>query len=99
MGPSAPPVNHLLFVDDRLVFLKASQEGAEEVPNLLHIYCKASGQKVNKKESLVFFRKNVPALLRRRSGGFSIFIMSHSTRSIWACLVMSAGQRMAHLNF
>ena len=54
VAPLAPPVNHLLFADDSLLFFKANDEGAQEVSNLLKSYCEASGQKINKSKSSIF---------------------------------------------
>jgi hypothetical protein len=48
--PSAPPVNHMLFADDRLLFFKGNREGAEELSSLLGVYCEALGQKINKEK-------------------------------------------------
>jgi ribonuclease HI len=61
---SAPAVNHLLFADDSLLFVKASVEGAGEVDEVLDIYCQASGQRVNLDKSSVFFSKGCPMGIR-----------------------------------
>ena len=60
MAPSAPPVNHLLFADDSLLFFKANGEGASEVNLVLDQYCQASGQRINHAKSSIFFSKGVP---------------------------------------
>ena len=60
VAQSAPSVNHLLFADDNLLFFKASREGAEEVSNLLDVYCNASSQRVNRDKSSIFFSKGCP---------------------------------------
>ena len=60
VAPSAPSVNHLLFVDDSLLFCKASVDGAEEVSHLLDTYCRASGQCINRDKSSIFFSKGAP---------------------------------------
>ena len=57
MAPSAPRINHLLFADDSLLFIKANLEGANEVSNLLATYCRASGQRLNPAKSTIFFSK------------------------------------------
>jgi hypothetical protein len=44
VAPLAPPVNHLLFADDSLLFFKGSREGEEALSSLLEVYCQASGQ-------------------------------------------------------
>jgi hypothetical protein len=35
----APPVNHLLPVDDNLLFFKGNREGADELFTRLEVYC------------------------------------------------------------
>jgi hypothetical protein len=57
VASSAPAVNHLLFADDSLLFVKASVEGALEVAEVLESYCQASGQRINFDKSSVFFSK------------------------------------------
>lgn len=52
-----PPVNHLLFAYDSLLFFKANVVGATEVPNLVESYCQVSGQRVNPAKSSIFFSK------------------------------------------
>ncbi|XP_020153203.1 uncharacterized protein [Aegilops tauschii subsp. strangulata] len=65
VAPSAPPVNHLLFADDSLLFFKANGEGANEVNLVLDQYCQASGQRVNNAKSSIFFSKGVPDSTRQ----------------------------------
>jgi hypothetical protein len=60
VAPTAPAVNHLLFADDSLLFVKASDEGAVEVNEILEKYCQASGQRINLDKSSVFFSKGCP---------------------------------------
>jgi hypothetical protein len=55
VAPTAPAVNHLLFADDSLLFLKARVEGAVEVHDMLGKYCNASGQRINLDKSSLFF--------------------------------------------
>jgi hypothetical protein len=61
---TAPAVNHLLFADDSLLFLKASDEGAREIVSLLEQYCNASGQRINLDKSSIFFSKGCPEGIR-----------------------------------
>ena len=65
VAPTAPAVNHLLFVDDNLLLFKSSVEGATRVSNLLDIYCGASRQKVNNEKSSIFFSKGCPVSQRQ----------------------------------
>jgi hypothetical protein len=65
VATTAPAVNHPLFADDSLLFVKACEEGAREVSDLLDKYCNASGQRVNLDKSSVFFSKGCPENLRQ----------------------------------
>jgi hypothetical protein len=60
VASTAPAVNHLLFADDSLLFVKANAEGARDVIALLDKYCAALGQRVNLDKSSVFFSKGCP---------------------------------------
>ena len=60
VAPSAPPVSHLLFADDNLLFCKANSNGDNEVNLVLNSYCQASGQRINFAKSSIYFSKGVP---------------------------------------
>ena len=64
VASSAPPVSHLLFADDSLLFVKASSYGANQLSSLMESYCNASGQRINLSKSSVFFSKGCPSLLK-----------------------------------
>ncbi|XP_074352348.1 uncharacterized protein LOC141691513 [Apium graveolens] len=55
----SPLISHLLFADDSYVYCKAELEDARKVLELLSIYEKASGQRVNRGKSTVFCSANV----------------------------------------
>ncbi|XP_073359855.1 uncharacterized protein [Aegilops tauschii subsp. strangulata] len=57
VAESAPEVNHLLFADDSLLFFDATPEMATKVDLLLQRYCGASGQRINKDRSSIYFSK------------------------------------------
>ena len=59
MAASAPMVSHLLFADDNLLFFKANRESADQVKDVLHIYCQASGQRINMDKLSIHFAKGV----------------------------------------
>ena len=54
----APWVNHLLFADDSLIFMKADSGSAARLNSILRIYGAASGQRVNREKSAIFFSPN-----------------------------------------
>ena len=60
VAPSAPVVSHLLFADDSLLFFRANVASAQEIKEILQIYCKVSGQQVNMDKSSIHFAKGVP---------------------------------------
>ncbi|KAK9931693.1 hypothetical protein M0R45_018961 [Rubus argutus] len=56
---SAPPVHHLLFADDSLLFARTSLADCDHIKQVLYTYELASGQKVNFTKSSIVFSKNV----------------------------------------
>ena len=60
VAPSAPVVSHLLFADDSLLFFRANVASAQEIKEILQIYCKVSGQQVNMDKSSIHFAKGIP---------------------------------------
>jgi hypothetical protein len=57
VAPSALMVCHLLFADDSLLFFKATRDSAQEINDILQIYCSVSGQQVNLDKSSIHFAK------------------------------------------
>lgn len=55
--PSAPMVSHLLFADNSMLFFGADRESAQQVKEVLHIYCQASRQQLNVEKSSIDFAK------------------------------------------
>jgi hypothetical protein len=58
-------VNHLLFADDSLLFIKANGDSARDARDTLDAYCRASGQRVNLDKSSIFFSKCCPATMKQ----------------------------------
>jgi hypothetical protein len=58
---SAPAVRHLFFADDSLLLLKADMEIAGRIQTILDKYCLASGQRINRDKSSIFFSKKCPS--------------------------------------
>ena len=55
-----PKLTHLLFANDSLIFCRSTMEECDKVLDLLHKYEEASGQKVNRSKTSLFFRNFVP---------------------------------------
>lgn len=67
-----PPLSHLFFADDLLLFGDASFHQAETMRRVLADFCHVSGQKMNIGKSKVWLTPNVPLsvgkILLRRFG-------------------------------
>ncbi|WOL13237.1 reverse transcriptase [Canna indica] len=51
-------INHLAFADDLLIIVKGNVGNCKKVQNVLSLYCKLIGQKINIKKSELFFPKD-----------------------------------------
>ena len=51
-------ISHLLFMDDSLVFCRATILECVQIQSLLHVYEQASGQSLNKGKTNIFFNSN-----------------------------------------
>jgi hypothetical protein len=60
VAATAPRVNHLLFIDDCLLFCRALAGEAARLKDIVDKYCFASGQRVNNEKSSIYFGKKVP---------------------------------------
>ncbi|XP_075636851.1 uncharacterized protein LOC142609107 [Castanea sativa] len=55
-----PKLTHLLFADDSFIFCKATMEECDNVLEILKKYEEASGQKMNRSKTSLFFSKAIP---------------------------------------
>ena len=51
----APPVSHLFFADDSIIFCRATMEECKQVAEVLDTYEKESGQKINRDKTSFFY--------------------------------------------
>ncbi|XP_024155881.1 uncharacterized protein LOC112163846 [Rosa chinensis] len=61
----APIISHLLFADDSMLYSNASSQDCILIRNILNVYERASGQKINLQKSSVVFSRSVPSLIRQ----------------------------------
>lgn len=61
----SPRINHLLFADDTMFFLKASKGSATALMAILRKYEEASGQYINREKSSITFSRKAPVELKQ----------------------------------
>ena len=54
----SPTITHILFVDDSVIYCKATEQESRELCEILQKYEVAAGQKINTEKSSIFFSKN-----------------------------------------
>lgn len=62
----APPVSHLFFADDSLIFCKAEEGQVHAMLKIIKDYEYASGQRLNKQKTTVSYSKGVQPNVRQR---------------------------------
>lgn len=60
VATNCPRVNHLLFADDTLFFCRTNARSIATLQNILRVYEKASGQKINHLKSGITFSSKTP---------------------------------------
>ena len=55
-----PKLSHLFFVNDSLIFCKASLEECDALQQILKVYEDALGQQLNRAKTFLFFSRNTP---------------------------------------
>ena len=63
---NGPRVSHLFFTDDSILFCRAKEEECQKVLDILAIYEKGSGQKINRDKTNIFFSSNTPPAMKDR---------------------------------
>ncbi|KAL5553367.1 hypothetical protein UlMin_040768 [Ulmus minor] len=64
IAASCPPISHLFFADDSLIFCRARSMDCANLRHCLDCYSKASGQLVNFEKSALSFSPNTSAYVR-----------------------------------
>lgn len=59
-------ISHLLYADDILLFSKSTSKDARLLMKCINRYCHWTGQKINRRKSLVLFNKNTPRSIKSK---------------------------------
>ena len=60
-----PRINHQFFADDSLLFCNANTQHWHKMEKILEIYEKASGQRLNKEKTSLFFSRNTSEAIKQ----------------------------------
>ncbi|WZY68165.1 hypothetical protein YC2023_000405 [Brassica napus] len=63
---ACPRVNHLLFADDTMFFIRANKQSTQCLSKILKQYEEASGQSINNSKSSISFSRKTPQELRAK---------------------------------
>ena len=55
---NGPCVSHLFFADDSVLFCRAKESECQVILDILSVYERGSGQKINKDKTNIFFSSN-----------------------------------------
>ena len=59
-------VSHLFFADDSVLFCRATKVECNKILEILEVYERGSGQKINREKRNIFFSSNTPLPLQDR---------------------------------
>ena len=63
---NGPRVSHLFFADDSILFCHAKKEECQKILDILAIYERGFGQKINRDKTNIFFSSNTPPDMKDR---------------------------------
>ena len=92
----APQISHLLFVDDSIVFCRATVEEGRKILKVLEDYEVESGQRLNKEKTSLFFSKNTKREVQVQVKKiFGAQIIQHNEKYLSLPLLVGKGKRKA----
>ncbi|KAA3474645.1 reverse transcriptase [Gossypium australe] len=66
LSRSGPPISHLFFADDLVIFCKAQIDQAHLLESILSLFCGISGHKISARKSNIYFSKSTEANTRNQ---------------------------------
>ena len=76
-----PRVSHIFFADDSVLFCRAKEVECQVIQNLLAIYERGSGQKINKDKTNLFFNSNTHQDVQFNNS--LVYLPSETLKNIW----------------
>ena len=61
-----PKVSHLFFANDSVLFCRATEAECNKIVEILEVYKRGSGQKINREKTNLFFNSNTPLPLQEQ---------------------------------
>ena len=55
---NGPQVSHLFFADDNVLFCRATETECKNIMDILEVYKRGFGQKINREKTNIFFSSN-----------------------------------------
>ena len=66
VGAKGPAISYLLFADDSIFFTRGDAKNIQALNEVLQVYSEGSGQRINRRKSLVFFGVHCPEQIKQR---------------------------------
>ena len=63
---NGPRVSHLFFADDSVLFCRATEAECQRILDVLAVYERCSGQKINREKTNIFFSSNTQGQVKFR---------------------------------
>ena len=92
----APSITHMLFVDDSIMFYRATRDECDRVLKVLEDYEGDSGQKLNKEKTSLYFSKNTCREIKEYvNEKFGARVVQHHEKYLGLPPLVGRGKRKA----
>ena len=90
---NGPRLTHLFFAYDSLLFCRASLQECNHIQAILTDFEAASGQKLNRDKTTLFFSRLPPRVLKKTSLICLVSLRLSNMRSTWVFLLLWEGEK------
>ena len=94
-----PKISHLFFADDSLLFCRAQISDIQAIQEILELYEKVSGQRINKEKTTLFFSKTISMAVKNDIKNFLGVLEIKEYEKYLGLLAVVGRNRNASLNF